>query len=179
TSRVVSALSPALEQAEIALSRRKPTESLKAYDFYLRGRMCFLKQTKEGMLEAIDFYGKAIELDPEFARGWAATATCYANLRGNYWSADFARETAEAERCARRALALDKTDAVVLATAGYTLAHPVGYIDEGTALLDLSIEFNPNYLAAWMGRGWTSLMLGEVDAFKYFERALRLNPLHH
>jgi adenylate cyclase len=177
TSRVVSALSPVLEQAEIALSRRKPTESLKAYDFYLRGRMCRLKWTKEGLLEAIDFFGKAIELDPEFAQGWAETATCYAMLSGNYWSADLARETAEAERFARRALALDKTDARVLANAGYTLAHPVGHIDEGTALLDLAIEFNPNYLAAWSGRGWTSVMLGEVDAFKYFERALRLNPL--
>jgi TolB-like protein/class 3 adenylate cyclase/Tfp pilus assembly protein PilF len=177
TSRVVSALSPALEQAEIALSRRKPTESLKAYDFYLRGRMCRLKLTKEGLLEAIDFFGKAIELDPEFAQGWAETASCYALLRGNYWSADLARETAEAERFARCALALDKTDARVLAHAGYTLAHPVGHIDEGTALLDLAIEFNPNYLDAWSGRGWTSLMLGEVDAFKYFERALRLNPL--
>jgi tetratricopeptide (TPR) repeat protein len=136
-----------------------------------------LKWTKKEILEAIDYFRKAIELDPEFAQGWAETAGCYAIPRINFWSADFDGETAEAERFARHALALDKTDARVLATAGYTLAHPVGHIEEGSALLDLAIEFNPNFFQAWMGRGWTGLMLGEVDAFKYFERSLRLNPL--
>jgi len=38
TARVVGAISPALEQAEIARVKRKPTESLGAYDYFLRGR---------------------------------------------------------------------------------------------------------------------------------------------
>jgi hypothetical protein len=37
TARVVGAIAPRLGQAEIEHTRRKPTESLDAYDFYLRG----------------------------------------------------------------------------------------------------------------------------------------------
>ena len=37
TERVVSAIAPRLEQAEIERARRKPTSSLEAYDYYLQG----------------------------------------------------------------------------------------------------------------------------------------------
>src|SRR5262245_40532722 len=37
TASVVGAISPMLEQAEIERAKRKPTDSLDAYDFYLRG----------------------------------------------------------------------------------------------------------------------------------------------
>ncbi len=37
TEGVVTAIAPKLEQAEIVRARRKPTESLDAYDYFLRG----------------------------------------------------------------------------------------------------------------------------------------------
>jgi adenylate cyclase len=37
TASVVAAIAPRLEQAEIERAKRKPTESLDAYDYYLRG----------------------------------------------------------------------------------------------------------------------------------------------
>ena len=37
SAMIVGAISPKLEQAEIERARRKPTESLHAYDYYLRG----------------------------------------------------------------------------------------------------------------------------------------------
>src|SRR5262249_37316129 len=37
TASVVGAIAPRLEQAEIERAKRKPTESLDAYDYYLRG----------------------------------------------------------------------------------------------------------------------------------------------
>jgi TolB-like protein/class 3 adenylate cyclase len=177
TSRIVSSLVPAVEKAEIELSRRKPTDSLKAYDFYLQGRMCVLRRTKDAVLEAINLFGKALELDPEFALAFADTAQCYFMLKTNYWSTDFARDAAVAERYARRAIILDKTDARVVAAAGWTLVICAGCIEEGTALLDLALELDPNLFLAWNARGWTGVMLGEAGACEYFEHALRRNPL--
>jgi TolB-like protein/class 3 adenylate cyclase len=177
TSRIVSSLVPAVEKAEIELSRRKPTDSLKAYDFYLQGRMCVLRRTKDAVLEAINLFGKALELDPEFALAFAETAQCYFMLKTNYWSTDFARDAAVAERYARRAIILDKTDARVVAAAGWTLVICAGCIEEGTALLDLALELDPNLFLAWNARGWTGVMLGEAGACEYFEHALRRNPL--
>src|SRR5262245_13917190 len=45
TANVVGAIAPRLEQAEIERARRKPTESLVAYDFYLRGLANWYKWT--------------------------------------------------------------------------------------------------------------------------------------
>ena len=50
-SSVIGAIVPKLEQAEIARARRKPTESLDAYDVYLRGMACLYRWTKEGVSE--------------------------------------------------------------------------------------------------------------------------------
>ena len=47
TASVVDAIAPKLEQAEIERTRRKPTENLDAYDYYLRGLAAFHQWTKE------------------------------------------------------------------------------------------------------------------------------------
>src|SRR3979411_1414205 len=47
TASVVGAISPKLEQAEIDRSRRKPTENLQAYDYYLRAIACVYRYTRE------------------------------------------------------------------------------------------------------------------------------------
>ena len=47
TASVVGAIAPKLEQAEIERTKRKPTDSLDAYDFYLRG-LATVNQSKRG-----------------------------------------------------------------------------------------------------------------------------------
>jgi hypothetical protein len=60
---IVGAIGPKLEKAEIERAKRKPTESLDAYDFYLRAMASFHRMTKEGMDDALRLFQKAIELD--------------------------------------------------------------------------------------------------------------------
>src|SRR5215467_1158664 len=67
TARVIGAIAPKLEQAEIERARRKPTESLDAYDYFLRGMASHNQWTKESNDEAIRLFYRAIELDPNFA----------------------------------------------------------------------------------------------------------------
>jgi hypothetical protein len=47
TASVVGAITPKLEQAEIERAKRKPTESLDAYDYYLRGVASFYQWTTQ------------------------------------------------------------------------------------------------------------------------------------
>jgi hypothetical protein len=54
-------------QAEIARAKRKPTSSLDAYDYYLRGLTALWQYTKDGTDEAVGLYEQAIVLDPQFA----------------------------------------------------------------------------------------------------------------
>jgi TolB-like protein len=67
TASVVGAIAPRLELAEIERARRKPTQSLDAYDFYLRGLANHYKWTREGTDQALGLFFEAIERDPDFS----------------------------------------------------------------------------------------------------------------
>jgi TolB-like protein len=77
TASVVAAISPKLEQAEIERARRKPTESLDAYDYFLRGMAEFHQWTRTSNNEALRLFQKAMELDPNFAAAYAMAARSY------------------------------------------------------------------------------------------------------
>ena len=77
TASVVGAIAPKLEQAEIERAKSKPTESLDAYDLFLRGMASFHKFTNHETDDALRLWKKAIELDPDFASAYAMASMCY------------------------------------------------------------------------------------------------------
>jgi TolB-like protein len=178
TSSVIGAISPQLERSEIARAQRKPTESLQAYDSYLRALASLYRFTREENIEALKLTKIANGLDPEFALSYALGATCYIQRKAFGWITDAAQERLEARRLARRAVLLDKDDPTVLAMVGDALAYIVGEVEEGTALISRAINLDPNHAIARNWGGWAHLYLGEVDAaIEQFHVALRLNPL--
>jgi tetratricopeptide (TPR) repeat protein len=122
TTSVVGAIAPKLDQAEIERAKRKPTESLDAYDYYLRGLACFHQWTRERNPEALQLFYKALELDPDFASAYGMAAWCYGQRKSAGWIEDAAQETAETARLVQRATQLGRDDAVAFATAGFALA---------------------------------------------------------
>jgi TolB-like protein/class 3 adenylate cyclase/predicted Zn-dependent protease len=177
TASVVSAIAPKLEQAEIELTKRKPTENLDAYDYYLRGLADAHQWTKESTADALTHFYRAIELDPNFAAAFGMAARVYALRRGGGWWTRNDAEVAEVARLARRAAELGKDDAVALGTAGMGLAQIVGHFDHAKALTDRAIGLNPNLAWAWLFSGWVRVWLGEHEAaIERLGRALRLNP---
>jgi TolB-like protein len=176
--RVVGAIMPKLERAEIERAKRKPTESLHAYDYYLRGMASLHQGTRESVSEALRLFTKAIELDPDFASAYAMAAWCYFWRKINGWMDDRAQEVAEGARLARRAAVLGKDDAVALARGGHALAHLASDLNGGIALIDRALELNPNLAAAWFLSGFLRVGRGEHDdAIERFARAMRLSPL--
>ena len=156
TASVVGAIAPKLEQAEIERAKRKPTESLDAYDYYLRGMASLYQRTKEANSEALRLFSKAIELDPDFASAYGMAAWCYVWRKINGWMTDRVQEIAEAARLARRAVELGKDDAVALARGGHALGYVVGDLDSGVAFIDRALLLNPN-----LATGVVSQRLGE------------------
>jgi TolB-like protein/tetratricopeptide (TPR) repeat protein len=177
TASVVGAIAPRLEQAEIERSKRKPTDSLDAYDYYLRGMASLLRWTKDANNEALAMFQKAIDLDPNFASAYAMAARCYPQRLASGWAADRALEIAEASRLARRAAELGGDDAVALSTAGFALGYVVGEIEEGGALIDRALVLNANLAWAWYFSGWARVWFGEPEvAIEHLARAQRLSP---
>lgn len=177
TSSVVGAIAPKLEQAEIERAKRKPTDSLDAYDCYLRGMAGFYQGTKEGLSEALRFYQKAVEIDPHFASAYGMAAWCNAQRQANGWMLDEQQEIPETARLARRAVELGKDDAVALSGGGFALVYACGDRD-GTSFVERALALNPNLASAWYVSGRLKVLVGEPKAaIEHLARAMRLSPI--
>ena len=175
---VVGAIARRLEQAEMERAKRKATESLDAYDYFLRGMASFYRRTNEANSEALRQFSKATEFDPDFASAYGMAAWCYVWRKLNGWMIDRAQETAEAARLARLAVELGGDDAVALTRGGHALAFLVGDLDPGVAAIDRALVLNPNHATAWYLGGWVRIFLGKLDvAIEHLARAIRLSPL--
>jgi TolB-like protein len=178
TARVLGAVAPNLEQAEIERARRKPTESLDAYDFFLRGLASFHKLTAKDVDDAEQLWHRAIELDQDYASAYAMASMCYAIRKGRGSILDRGQEIAEATRLARQAVKCDRGDAIALSFAGYTLAYVAGQLDDGAAYLGQAVSLNPNLASARYLGGWVKVWLGEPDlAVEQFMHAMELSPV--
>ena len=177
TACVVGAIAPKVERAEIERTKRKRTENLDAYDYYLRGMAAIQQWTREGNDEALAHFGQAIQLDPSFATAHGMAARCYATRKVAGWMRDRAQEEAEAERLARRAVELGPDDAVALCTAGFAFCDIVGDYTGADALIERALALNPNLAMAWLFSGWVKVSLGDPDAaIERVGRAMRLSP---
>jgi TolB-like protein/class 3 adenylate cyclase len=177
TASVVGAIAPKLEHAEIERIKHKPTDSLDAYDCYLRGMAAVHLWTREGNEQALAMFRRAIDIDPDFAAAHGMAARCYAQRKGSGWMVDVAAEIAEAERYARRAAILGRDDAIALCAAGLALALVVGDIDAGADLTERSTLINPNLATAWVFSSWVNVWKGEPEvAIEHAARAMRLSP---
>jgi len=175
---VVGAIGPQLERAEIERAMRKPTESLDAYDYYLRGMANFHQGSRQAIDEALPLFHRAFELDPRFASAFGMAASCHYWRKMNNWMNDRLPELAEGARLASRAVELGANDAVALTRGGHSLAHFGGDLDRGIAAVDRALVLDPNLSAAWYLSGFQRISLGEHDdAIDRFARAMRLSPL--
>jgi len=179
TARAVGAIEPRLQRAEIERAGRKPTESLDAYDYFLRGMASFHLFNRDSLLEAARLFVRATELDPNYASPYGIASWSGA-LRNSYgWMVDREREIADAVRLARRAVALGKDDPTALWSGGLSLAY-LGHEVEagGAAYIDRALVLNPNSAISWTASGWVRMYFGEsASAIEHFERAMRLSPL--
>jgi TolB-like protein len=175
---VVGAIAPQLERAEIERALRKPTESLDAYDYYLRGIANFHQGTRQAIDDALPLFQSAFERDPRFASAYGMAASCHYWRKMNNWMSDRVSELAEGARLANRALELGANDPVALTRAGHSLAHFGGDLDRGIAAVDRALVLNPNLSTAWSLSGFQRISVGEHhDAVERFARAMRLSPL--
>src|SRR5262245_1202216 len=177
-ANVVGAVSPELEYAEIERAKRKPTESLDAYDYFLRGLASAHRVTRDATDEALTLFSRAIELDPDFAAPCGPAAFCYVVRKLNGWMTAPPQEVAEAARLARRAAKVGKNDAVALAFAGLALGYVVGDLEGAVALVDRALVLNANLATAWYASGTVRAFRGgEPDvAVEHLQRAMRLSP---
>lgn len=71
---VAAALRVTLAGEPLAALRAGRSAHVEAYEYYLRGRQHFLRDTRRDLVAARQMFARAVEIDPEYARGYAGLA---------------------------------------------------------------------------------------------------------
>jgi len=176
TEAVAGAIEPSLRLAEVERARARPTESLTAYDLYLRA----LPQryaTREGNDEALRLLRRAIALDPGFIAAKGALAGLATVRFAQGWAEEV--DLAEAVRCAREVGEQGgEDDPSALAWAGHALAYLARDYDAGLAAADRALALAPNSALVLLTSGWLRVYVSESEtAIPCIERAMRLSPV--
>ena len=78
--QVASKLEAALLPEESVWIKESPTRNTEAYSLYLKGRHFWYKRTREGFEKSIEYFGKAVEVDPGYALAWTGLGDAYLYL---------------------------------------------------------------------------------------------------
>ena len=133
-------------QLKIVSERRgqKPTDSVVAYDLFLRGRELASEFSTSSLERALNLYESAIEVDPGFADAYAGKATALA-LVGHYYPSQWQAQRAQAFAAAEKALELDPESAVANLAMGSILTAPTeARYEEAVPYLERAVAKNPN-----------------------------------
>jgi TolB-like protein len=175
-TKVVGALAPQLEKAEIERAKRELTSNPAAYDLYLRGLASWNRWSRAENAKALKLFYAAIDKDPEFATPYGLAASCYQFAKANGWQSEF--DVAEISRLTERALEVGNDDAVALCWVGHVRAFFFKEVDRALLLIDRALELDVNLAVAWQRSGWVRGYAGDSDgAIESLNKAMRLDPL--
>ena len=163
-------------EGERRLAKRY-TDNVEAYEAYLKGHYFLNKRTPDGITKAIEYFRRAIELDPNYALAYAGLAGGYDKV---YW---FIRlppdEVMPKERAAAtRALALDES----LAEAHIAMATVYGNawdLSNAARENERAIEIDPGNAEAHHNYAYCLVHLDRPDeGIAEIKRARELDPLN-
>lgn len=178
TERVVGALLPTLQRAEIERARRKPPASLDAYDYLLRALPLVIANAATPAAEAIQLLDRALHLNPDYAYAHALIAMACAQIFRAAAGAERERLRTRAIVHARRALEVAGDDSVALSHAGFILLVTAQDVPVARAALDRAVALNPNSANTRRYRALVLAMAGDHQAAVDDALAsLRLSPL--
>jgi serine/threonine-protein kinase len=167
-----------LSGAERQQLAKRPTESLKAFQYYMQGRSSAQRRTREDLLTAISYYDRAIEEDRNYALAYAGFADAYANL-GAYGYIAPIDGTRKTEKAAREAVALDENLAEAhAALALANIAFVPSNFQLGDRELRRAIELSPSLALAHSYLGFSLVRQGRLDeSLEEVLKARELDPL--
>ncbi len=174
--KIVEALKGRLTPHERARIADQPTESIEAYEWYLKARFLMARRTSESFRRAQTALEKALELDPEYPRAWSALAILWA-LMPYYTDATVEETAPRAREAAARALELDPDLAEPHAARGMAAMSEWRW-DETGREYEEAIRRSPSSATLHQWYGNYLMFRGRPDeAIASHRRAVELDPL--
>ena len=152
------------------------TDSVEAYDLFLRGREHFIRQTREANERAKPLLERAIELSPRFAPAYAMLSAPLIREYVNGWVAEPLKSLSRANELAQRAVLLDER----LPDAHWLLGLSLMWmkeLDRAAREVERAIELKPSFADAYAALGQINTYAGRPDvAVDQLFTAMRLDP---
>jgi adenylate cyclase len=176
TARIAATIYPKIQRAEIARAQAKPTDSLSAYDLYLRAIAEIQNRTKSSLESAIELLGRAIATDQHFSAAYGFLAHAYLMLVVYGWgSVDEAKM--RGFDAAKKAVELGRDDPIALSLGGLSIAYFGGRPEEGLVHIERALTLDPNYIGGWQSAGTVRCWVGDHEkCIEFHEYALQLSP---
>jgi TolB-like protein/Tfp pilus assembly protein PilF len=156
---------------------KRHTDNEKAYRLYLQGRYFWNRRHAGGVQRGLEYFQKAIAIDPEYALPYSGTADCWFSL-GFF---DFLAPKVAFGKCKEAALKAVELDPD-LAEGHASLGNAFFYFDwdypAAEAEFQHAISLNPNYATVRYFYGMFLTAAGRFDdAVAQERRAMELDPI--
>ena len=178
TQKIVSALAVKLTGSEKELVVQRGTDNVAAYDEFLRGWGYYLRLTPEDFAKAVSSFRKAIELDPNYGRAYAALALVYwtgselalCGGLGIHWREARLRSREYLQKAMKQPTSIAYTVSSQMYL--YRRQHK-----EAISELERALSLDPNDPSCLQSMSNTLNMAGRPkEAMEYINRGMRLDP---
>jgi adenylate cyclase len=179
TRNIVTVLAVRLTANDKERFTRKQTDNTQAYDEFLKGWNRYVRMTPDNVRETVSHFEKAIQLDPEYARAYAALAATYWQIWRRTWHREIGYRRwldvrTKAEELLEKALR-DPTPLAHQVAADMLLQDQRN--EEAIAEAERAVAQDPNDADSYIALAATLSLSGRPDeAIPMVERAMRLNP---
>ena len=179
TKKIVDALAVKLnvkEQVQLAI---KDTTDIQAYDLFLKGWEHYLRFTTEDFWKAIPFFGKAVQIDSNYGRAYAALAATYWHGSIFYQGLnEYGVSSEEGFILAREYLDKAMRNPTSLA---YYLASEMNLYryqwQDALLAAERGIALEPNNAIINLQMGRVLVMVGDlIKSLEFVQKAMRLDP---
>ena len=178
TQKIVAALAVKLTAREAEEVARKGTSNVAAYDAFLQGWAHYVQDTPDQFAKAIPYFNKAVELDPDYGRAYAALASVYYLARVRRWFRQLGLNHTESFRLAfeNQEKAMHKPTSFAHAVASLIHLYQRRH-DEAITEAERAIALDPNDPNGYVRMGHALTMAGRPEeAVALVEKAMRLDP---
>ena len=175
---VARELKAVLSPQGLKLIEKIPTQSMEAYDAYLRGMFYWNKLTQNDLETAMKYFELAKEKDPEYAPAYVGISAVWGGLvqTGVMSPEECGPKIMEA---LTKAIELDSTNADVIYTQACMNTWMLWDWEAGESAFKKTLEINPNHAEAHAYYSHLLNIIGKPeDAMKEIEIALELDPFN-
>ena len=177
SQKIAEALEATLSPEETQRINNFPTQSMEAYNAYLRGRQLLPQRNAKDLALAMESFEEAVKLDPGFALAWVGIAES-ANLLEVHGTLNPDTKNQIMQSAIDNALQIDPNLGEAYVSQG-SLLDDLGQSEQSEAAYKRAIELSPNYATAYH---WYSILINDTndrlqESLALINKAEQLDPL--